>query len=269
MKWRKKGLLYCPDGTKDWAKTHAISPTYLYFTNAGGLIYFSSRDSNGRSSIVSISLHIHNDELKVHEDSLNLVLKYGGEGTFDENGVTMSSVIRIDSKIYLYYTGWNLGLNGKFYLSLGLCISSDGGLNFSRVSEGPILTRSIIDCFTVGSLVVLYDKGKYKMWYASGKCWDKNLKTYKTNIKYAYSLNGIDWVADGKVCIDAKNDKEYYFGRPYVIKDGDTYKMFYSYRGSETSDTYRIGYAESLDGLNWIRKDDEVGMYQKRDGIVR
>ena len=32
--------------------------------------------------------------------------------------------------------------------------------------------------------------------------------------------------------------------------------MWYSYRG----ETYRIGYAESPDGIVWQRKDDEVGL---------
>jgi len=32
--------------------------------------------------------------------------------------------------------------------------------------------------------------------------------------------------------------------------------MWYSYRGSK----YRIGYAESKDGISWIRKDSEVGI---------
>jgi hypothetical protein len=34
--------------------------------------------------------------------------------------------------------------------------------------------------------------------------------------------------------------------------------MWYSYRGNNDIQTYRIGYAESINGVDWIRKDEEV-----------
>ena len=40
------------------------------------------------------------------------------------------------------------------------------------------------------------------------------------------------------------------------------YRMWYSYRGQN----YRIGYAESKDGLRWVRKDKEVGIDLSKDG---
>jgi hypothetical protein len=41
--------------------------------------------------------------------------------------------------------------------------------------------------------------------------------------------------------------------------------MWYSYRGLENyrtdkNNSYRIGYAESDDGIAWIRKDEELGL---------
>ena len=36
--------------------------------------------------------------------------------------------------------------------------------------------------------------------------------------------------------------------------------MWYSYRGQPGIPTYRIGYAESDDGINWTRNDDQVGI---------
>jgi hypothetical protein len=41
-----------------------------------------------------------------------------------------------------------------------------------------------------------------------------------------------------------------------VIKEGGGYKMWYSYRGQ----SYRIGYAESSDGIHWDRRDSQVGI---------
>ena len=38
--------------------------------------------------------------------------------------------------------------------------------------------------------------------------------------------------------------------------------MWYSYRG----EYYKIGYAESKDGINWTRKDDEAGIDISKEG---
>ncbi len=40
--------------------------------------------------------------------------------------------------------------------------------------------------------------------------------------------------------------------------------MWYSYRGGDC--TYRIGYAESSDGLQWIRMDETIGMDVSNNG---
>ena len=47
--------------------------------------------------------------------------------------------------------------------------------------------------------------------------------------------------------------------------------MLYSYRGlegyrSERSTSYRIGYADSPDGLHWTRRDDLVGIERSHRG---
>jgi hypothetical protein len=55
----------------------------------------------------------------------------------------------------------------------------------------------------------------------------------------------------GVVCIDYASPEEYAFGRPCVIRDGDRYRMWYSYRGAQ----YRLGDAESADGVVWTRMD--------------
>ena len=42
-----------------------------------------------------------------------------------------------------------------------------------------------------------------------------------------------------------------------VLRDRDLWHMWYSYRG----DRYRIGYAQSRDGLDWTRMDHEGGLW--------
>jgi hypothetical protein len=55
-----------------------------------------------------------------------------------------------------------------------------------------------------------------------------------------------------------------------VIKSGDLYQMWYCYRHSEDyrdgSGSYRIGYAESRDGMAFERHEDRVGLSVSADG---
>ena len=58
------------------------------------------------------------------------------------------------------------------------------------------------------------------------------------------------------------SSEEYAISRPSVLKEDGLYKMWYSYRGQ----SYRIGYAESTDGLYWERKDEEAGIDASKSG---
>jgi hypothetical protein len=98
------------------------------------------------------------------------------------------------------------------------------------------------------------------MWYVSGLGWitlgETKYPTYV--IRYAESADGVVWSADNPVCFNFKDDKEFGFGRPWVIKEKGIYKMWYSIRSR--SSPYRIGYAESKNGVDWTRKDEETGI---------
>ncbi len=82
------------------------------------------------------------------------------------------------------------------------------------------------------------------------------------NIKYAESMDGLYWNREGRVCIDYECEDEYAFGRPFVMRENGIYKMWYAFRGER----YKLGYAESPDGLNWKRKDNEVGLEVSLNG---
>ena len=44
--------------------------------------------------------------------------------------------------------------------------------------------------------------------------------------------------------------------RPYVIKEDGLWRMWFSHKNTD----YRIGYAESYDGLSWERLDHLAGI---------
>jgi hypothetical protein len=77
------------------------------------------------------------------------------------------------------------------------------------------------------------------------------------NIRHAYSPDGIHLDGEYQVCIDMEGG-EYRVGRPYVIKHENLYRMFYG--TSTRTEGYRLAYAESGDGISWLRKDQEVGI---------
>jgi hypothetical protein len=93
------------------------------------------------------------------------------------------------------------------------------------------------------------------MWYVSGVEWvHRDLPRY--NVKYAESADGIVWGRSGRVCIDFASRDESALARPCVVKDDGRYRMWFAHKGAN----YRLGYAESADGLTWIRRDEDAGL---------
>jgi hypothetical protein len=101
----------------------------------------------------------------------------------------------------------------------------------------------------------MLENGRWRMWYVSGVRWEMggNQPRHYYHIRYAESANGLDWHREGIICIDFANEAEYAFSRPTVLKQDGLYRMWYSFRG----DVYRLGYAESPDGIHWTRKDND------------
>jgi len=83
-------------------------------------------------------------------------------------------------------------------------------------------------------------------------------------IRHAESADGLHWSDGGPVCIGHDLPDEFGISRPWVVRDADCYRMWYAIRSRSTP--YRIGYAESTDGLTWVRKDDEAGIQRSEDG---
>jgi predicted GH43/DUF377 family glycosyl hydrolase len=259
MKWRKMGRIYVPDGRLPWAKKYAFPPT-PYFLNDEVLrmyVAFCDEQTVGRIGYVDISADNPAAVLRV---SAQPVLDIGQPGAFDENGILPTCVVEVDDKLYLYYVGYQLGMKVRYYQFEGLAISTDGGASFTRAQRVPVTDRSDEELLNRTSAFVRRRDGVFQMWYVGGSEWTvvegKPLPVY--NIKYMESADGINWPAAGRVCIDYASADEHAFGKPFVFEHAGRHKMFYSVR--TRSKGYRIGYAESADGHNWTRKDEEVGL---------
>ena len=255
--WRRLGRLASADGAPPWAVSHAALPTLAPAPGSGWHLYFSPRDGEGRARIARGRFSLDPSPVLDRVEAAP-VLDLGSLGTFDDRGVTMSSMVSAGGRLYLYYTGWMLGVTVPFYLAAGLAVSDDNGKTFRRLSKAPLLDRNNVDPFLTASPFVMIDNGRWMMWYVSGSAWTliDGAPRHAYHIKYAESADGIRWERNGHVCLDYTSADEYAFARPYVRHDGSLYRMWYSYRGQR----YRIGYAESPDGLAWTRLDRERGL---------
>ncbi|MEY8713772.1 hypothetical protein AB9G26_00620 [Francisella philomiragia] len=266
MKWQKKGLIYAPKGEYSWNQSHASVPT-VYKVNENILrVYFATRDTKNMTNISYIEVNADNPNqiLYIHDKP---VIVPGNAGMFDDCGAMPSHVIDVGDEVWMYYLGWNVRNTIAYHNSIGLAISQDGGVTFKKLSEGPLFDRNYIEPYYSAVPYILRENGIWKMWYLSNTKWveyeGKSEPFY--HIKYAESHNGIDWKREGRVAIDYKNEAECGIVRACVLKDGNLYKMWYAHRNlhnyrTDKSSSYRIGYAESFNGIDWNRKDNEVGI---------
>lgn len=264
MKWNKKGLIYGPNREHSWAQHSALTPTPILYNKNTIRVYAGFRDSLGISRIGYVDIDANNPS-KIKKVSKNPVLDIGIPGTFDDNGVILGDIILYDDKFYMYYIGFQLVEKVKFLAFTGLALSDDGGNSFYRQSAAPILDRCNNEIYIRAIHSVIIEDGIWKIWYAAGNSWVliNNNPYPQYNIKYLESKDGLKFSGNSKLCVDVKG-KEYRIGRPRVVKEENSYKMFYT-KGTLEGD-YIAGYAESQDGYGWQRKDEKIGIKPSKEG---
>lgn len=274
MKWQKRGLVWAPQGDLPWAQTHASLPLVHVASPNQWWVYVSCRDADGKSRVGR--LVVDTSSMPVGMPTVGHlepapVLSLGEPGTFDDSGAMPSWLIQDGDLLRMYYIGWNVATTVPYRISIGLAISEDGGATFRRYSQGPIIDRSTMEPFFVTSHCVRKENDTWRMWYVSCTGWQQLLGRWEPSyhVKYAESRDGIAWNLTGISCIDAGDG--YPVARPCVFRKGDAYAMLYSYRclaryRTDPTSAYRLGYAESADGIRWQRMDDLVGIESSTSG---
>jgi len=264
MNWRKLGLIYQPDGQREWAKSHASVPIADHQSGDIFRIIFTSRDASNRSHVGWFDIDL-SDPTNILDECDQPLLAPGKPGAFDMDGVMASAIVNRGHEKRLYYIGWNRAVGVPFRNSIGFAIQSGDTYRFKRYADGPVLDRSPTDPYFMASHDVIVEGDTWHIWYLSGLDWlpgEPPQSTY--NLRYAVSENGIDWQRSGTVAVDFAHRNEIAIARPCVRKDSDKWRMWYCYRGSDFA--YRIGYAESEDAVRWQRRDDKVGISASQDG---
>lgn len=261
MRWEKIGLIFNASGQNEWMVSGGRTPVPLYLQEDRYRIYFGAYDLNGRGRIFSLELDLNRPQ-EISNLVTQPIVDIGATGFFDDNGVIPSDVLRVEDEVYLYTIGFSVKNRILFDAATGLAISGDGGLRFSKLN-GPVIDRCVDDPCFAASPTVMQDGDSWRMWYVSCDHWlpmDGGGYRHFYNIKHRSSSDGIYWDKHATVCIDYANEYEYAISRPSVIHQGGRYRMWYSFRAHPDIPTYRIGYAESADGLIWTRMDQQAGI---------
>ena len=252
----RKQLIYCPTGDMEWAQTHAMNPTVDVLSENIIRVYFSSLDSSKVGRIGYVDLNAKNPS-EVINISDKPILDIGLDGTFDDNGVVPSSIITHKGIKYLYYFGFQMVKKVRFLIYSGVAVSTDNGNTFKRHSDVPVLDRNKTDKYICSLPHVIQDNNVFKVWYSGVNEWTqvKGKTLPLGNIRFAESSDPTMFAASNiKKCLEPLKD-EFSLSRAFVYKRNDTYHMLFSRRMRET-DKYKLGYAQSQEGIQWNRNDN-------------
>lgn len=259
MRWIKRGVIYAPNGLSRWAKHSALQPTPLRLSDEVIRLFVGCRDEHGIGRIGYVDVDASNPS-RVLDVSPEPVLDVGVPGAFDDNGVVPSAIVRHLGRVYLHYAGYQLGVKTRFHVLGGLAISNNDGQTFRRVSPVPVLERTPEELFFRVAHSVVFEDGIWRVWYGGGSQWlthgEKTLPVY--DIRYMVSHDGVTFPREGRVILENCGADEHRVARPFVIRHHGRYRMFLSV--GTLSKGYRLGYAESADGLHWKREDQELGL---------
>ncbi|MBI2441418.1 MAG: hypothetical protein HYV35_08620 [Lentisphaerae bacterium] len=197
-----------------------------------------------------------------------IALGSGGKG---DAARTQRPAVISGATLQMWYTGYDGSYYRIYYATSpdGLTwtkydntipADSDGVSTNGRIPQGTAGTGDDGHAYYAS---VIKDGNTYKMWYTG-------FDGFTNRIYYATSPDGLTWTkysntiptnsdttsTDGRIPTGtAGTGDDAHVITPWVIKDGNTYKMWYA--GSDGS-YYRIYYATSPDGLTWTKLDNTI-----------
>lgn len=275
MTWDRRGLVYGPDGSREWSAHSALQPTPLVRGDEIR-VYCGLRDEGGRSSIGWVDLS-SGDPTVVLRECERPALSPGEPGSFDESGVVPTAVVPLEDRIRLYYAAYQpTDVPGeRFRVFCGVADSFDGGDTFERALDDAVMgPNDDAPLFRVIHSVVR-DGDVWRTWYGAGKeFWPGETKLLPVyDIRYCESPDGLRFPETGEVAIGL-GEGEHRVGRPYVVRRPEGgpdsgsergWEMFFG--GGTEATTYRLAYARSDDARTWVRDDAALGMEVSETGF--
>jgi hypothetical protein len=272
MQWTKHGRFFALSDAGDLRRSHTQLPVVDTHHPGCWRLYYSSRDAENRSHPFYIELAPANPDELIAE-SVQPLLGLGEAGSFDEHGVMPTAVRHSGAQIFLYYIGWSRRTDVPYCNAIGLAISDDAGRSFHRYAHNPLFAQNHVDPLFTGTLDIQNVDGMLHGYYMSCTQWlrDGDALEPRYHIKLATSRDGIAWSRDGRVAIDYRDAQEGGLVSASTLRLGGCYAMWYACRKASGfreihANTYRIGYAESQDGLHWRRRDHLAGIAPSDSG---
>jgi hypothetical protein len=160
----------------------------------------------------------------------------------------------------MFYGGYN---PNQYNWAVGHATSLDGISWRKDTLNNPVLFHGppgSWDSESIHVSSVLYDGSIFHLWYAGVYTGNVNWK-----IGYAWSFDGIEWIkyddslttsilyAESDPVLDVGPPNSWdasVIKYPHVIRVRDSLKMWY---GGRNGDDWAIGYATSIDGIEWIK----------------
>jgi len=266
LRWKKLGLVFNANQQTTWMQAHAYIPTAIQLDANRVRVFIAVRDSDNIGRIAWVDVKA-SDPTRVLAVSSRPALDIGVPGTFDDNGVSPTSVVRDrNGELRLYYVGWQLTPRVRYLLFTGLAISSDDGETFARFQQTPVLDRSRTEFLLRSGAHIICDEGTWKAWYAAGSSTRPSREglTPAYNLHYAESADGLSWPMEGKPALNCSGTDEVGIGRSFIERHGDGFRMWASIRS--LSKHYRIEYAMSANGIEWTRHGEQDGLTVSDDG---
>lgn len=263
MKWQKKGFI-CSSESFDlpWYKKNTMVPLPYLIDSERLRIFVTMCDAQNIGRIGFVDVDPSNPS-SIIDYSRQPILDIGEPGSFSDNGVLTSSLLELDGKLYLYYSAYQSCQKIPYLIFSGVAASEDGGNTFNNLTRAPILDRVDDEIFMRSSPTVIKEANDFWVWYTSDarNGWvnvgEKPRPCY--DMKRIIVASPTDWPRiPGNICVSVLGEDEFGIAKPTVWKEDGLYKVIYAIRS--LSKGYRLGYAESLDGIHFERRDAQIGI---------
>jgi len=264
MIWRKLGQIYKFKPIDNYLLSHASNPLAVRLNDDIYRVFFSGRDKENRSSIGYVDIDIVKQI--VIDTCKNVIFKYGEEESFYSHGVSIGNLYEVENKKYIQFMAWQIRNGDHWRGDIGRLSVNDDLKSMKLNPKDIYLKCDKEDQVSLSYPWIMFDENIYKMWYGSTLNWSSENSEMVHVIKYATSEDGHNWKKHG-LAIPYEIGVAQAFSRPTVLKNENGYHMWFSYRSGDGT-KYRIGYANSLDGGKWNRKEDSgitVGLKDEWD----
>jgi predicted GH43/DUF377 family glycosyl hydrolase len=187
------------------------------------------------------------------------VLDLGRPAGFDAAWVSCPTVVHDGETFRMWYSSLYDSRMGRGGIGLA---TSDDGIHWARAASGrPVLEVGPPGALDDGQVMgpeVLFDDGRYRMWYTGmARTWHESGVGYY-RIFLAESEDGVHWQRchGGRPVLDVGPPGSYdevQAATPAVLRQGEEYRMWYAAWSPDHGHTICV--ARSADGLQWRREN--------------